>query len=284
MNRTRAQPSALLFDLHRLTVFRGDRRVLHDISLQVRLGEHLALLGPNGCGKSTLIKALVRELFPVPRRRGFRFNVLGHEQWDSAALARVLGVVEMDLLEHLSREITLRSVTVRELVLSGFFGGIGLWPHMRVTARHERETRRILRFLEIGHLARRPATELSSGEQRRALIGRALVHRPAALILDEPTNSLDPGAVGDFRGLLGRLARAGTTLILVTHHIADLVPEIERVVLMRKGRIVADGPKSLLLTSARLSQLFGTRLRVRRSGDRYDLGPTVRRRARPAKK
>lgn len=263
----------LLFDLHRLTVYRGDRRVLHDLSLQVRLGEHLALLGPNGCGKSTLIKALVREVFPVPARQGFRCHVLGREAWDNADLARVLGAVEMDLLQHLSHETTLRCVTVRELVLSGFFGSIGLWPHLRVTPAQERETRRILRFLEIPHLAHRPATELSSGEQRRALIGRALVHRPAALILDEPTNSLDPGAVGSFRALMSKLARAGTTLILVSHHIADVVPGIERVVLMQSGRIVADGPKSLILTSARLSRLFGTPLRVRRSGAFYDLMP-----------
>jgi iron complex transport system ATP-binding protein len=115
---------------------------------------------------------------------------------------------------------------------------------------------------------------MSSGEQRRAMIGRALVHDPEALILDEPTNSLDPGAVREFRALMRKLARAGRSLLLVTHHIADVIPEIERVVLLKDGRIVADGPKERLLTSARLSRLFGTRLRVLRRGKSYNILPS----------
>ena len=112
---------------------------------------------------------------------------------------------------------------------------------------------------------------MSSGEQRRAMIGRALVHRPEALILDEPTNSLDPGAVREFRQLLRKLVRAGKSLILVTHHISDLIPEIERVILFKSGRIVADGPTEKLLTSRALSQLFSAKLRVVRKGRNYDL-------------
>ena len=135
----------------------------------------------------------------------------------------------------------------------------------------ERKAREILRFLEIGHLAGRPVSAMSSGEQRRAMIGRALIHDPEALVLDEPTNSLDPGAVREFRTLLRKLARAGRTLLLVTHHIADVIPEIERVILMRDGRIVGDGAKATMLTSGRLSRLFGTKLKVVRAGRNYDV-------------
>lgn len=263
--------SSLLIDFQKLTVPRGDKAVLRGFNLQVRRGEHVAVLGPNGSGKSTLIKAITREIYPVAGGRGYRYQVRGRDDWDVDDLRGHFGIVALDQLQNLSNEITLRRVTARELVLSGYFNSLGLWPHHRVHPAQERQARAILRFLEISHLAHRPVSETSSGEQRRAMIGRALVHDPEALVLDEPTNSLDPGAVREFRTLLRKLARAGRTLLLVTHHIADVIPEIERVILMRAGRIVGDGPKSLLLTSARLSRLFGTRLKVVKSGRNYDV-------------
>jgi len=169
----------------------------------------------------------------------------------------MFGIVALDALHLLSNEITLRTVTAQELVLSGYFGNLGLWPHHAVTRAQERRARAILRFLEIAHLTHRPVAEMSSGEQRRALIGRALVHDPAALILDEPTNSLDPGAVREFHGLMRKLARSGRTLVLVTHHFSDVIPEIERVILMKSGRIIADGPRKKVLTQAAMRRLFG---------------------------
>ena len=264
-------PAALLIDFRNLTVTRGEKRVLRRFNLQVRRGEHIALLGPNGSGKSTLIKATTREIYPVTGGRGFRFQVLGRDDWDVNDLRGHFGIVALDQLQNLSNEITLRRVTARELVLSGYFNSLGLWPHHRVKPAQERRAREILRFLEIGHLAHRAVSEMSSGEQRRAMIGRALVHDPEALILDEPTNSLDPGAVREFRSVLRKLARAGKSLILVTHHIADLIPEIERVILIKHGRIIADGPTRHVLTSAALSELFGAKLRVVRKGRNYDL-------------
>lgn len=246
--------------------------MLCDFTIRITRGEHVAILGPNGSGKSTLIKAITRQVYPV-QTRGLQFQLLGHDDWDLDELRGHLGIVELDQLNNLSHEVTQRQVTVRELVLSGFFNSIGLWPHHRVTRAHERRARDVMRFLDIFELARRPLAETSSGEQRRAMIGRALVHDPEALILDEPTNSLDPGAVREFRLLMRKLARAGRSLLLVTHHIADVIPEIERVVLLKEGAIIADGPKAKLLTSARLSRLFGTRLRVVRRGRSYNIAP-----------
>ena len=263
-------PDSLLINFQHLTVPRGDRNVLRDFSLQVRRGEHVAILGPNGSGKSTLIKAITREIYPVDRP-DLRYELLGHADWDVNDLRGHFGIVALDQLHNLSHEVTLRRVTARELVLSGYFNSLGLWPHHRVKPAQERHTRAILRFLEISHLAHRAVSEMSSGEQRRAMIGRALIHDPEVLILDEPTNSLDPGAVREFRTLLRKLARDGRSLLLVTHHIADIIPEIERVILMQDGRILADGPKAHVLTSARLSQLFGANLRVVRKGRSYDL-------------
>lgn len=250
---------------------RGDRDVLRDFNLQVRRGEHIALLGPNGSGKSTLVKLVTGELYPQAGVRGMRFRLFGQDQWVLEEVRRRIGIVTLDLLQNLSHEVLARRVTAREMVLSGFFNSVGLWPHHHPTRTHERRARALLRFLEISHLTSRSIAEMSSGEQRRALIGRALVHDPEALILDEPTNSLDPGAVREFRDLLRKLARAGKTLILVTHHLADLIPEIERVILMQRGRILADGTKARVLTSPALSRLFGAKLRVIRRGADFDL-------------
>lgn len=263
--------SVPLIDFQNLTVARGDRRVLRNFDLQVRRGEHIALLGPNGSGKSTLVKLITCELYPETGHRHTRFQLFGQEDWALEDVRKRIGIVVLDMLQNLSHEIISRQVTAREMVLSGFFNSLGLWPHHRPTAAHERRARELLRFLEISHLASRPLSAMSSGEQRRAMIGRALVHDPEALILDEPTTSLDPGAVREFRTVLRKLARAGKSLILVTHHIADLIPEIERVILMKDGKIVGDGPKTKLLTSAALSRLFGAKLRVVKRGRDYDI-------------
>lgn len=261
-----------LLDFQHLTVPRGDRYVLRDFSLQILRGEHVAILGPNGSGKSTLIKAITREIYPVDRP-GLRYQLLGQDNWDINDLRSHFGIVALDQLHNLSNEVTLRRVTARELVLSGFFNSLGLWPHHRVRPAQERRARALLRFLELTHLADRPVSEMSSGEQRRAMIGRALIHDPEALILDEPTNSLDPGAVREFRQLLRKLARGGKSLLLVTHHIADVIPEIERVIFIKEGRVVADGAKSRILTSAKLSKLFDERLKVVKKNRSYDLAP-----------
>lgn len=271
MPKTTRDHSPLLIDFSGVTIVRGDVPVLRNLRLQIRRGEHVAILGPNGSGKSTLIKAITRELYPLDRGAKMRFQLLGQDDWDLNDLRGHFGIVTLDLLQNLSNEIVLRQVTARELILSGHFNSIGLWPHHRVTPAQEAQARKILRFLAISRLANRAVSTMSSGEQRRVLIGRALVHEPEVLILDEPTTSLDPGAVREFRVLLRKLARAGRSLLLVTHHIADVIPEIERVILIKAGRITADGVKSQMLTSARLSRLFGAKLRIIRRGRCYDV-------------
>ncbi len=268
---SRSTASPFLIDFAHVSIVRGEKIILKNLSLQIRRGEHVAILGPNGSGKSTLIKAITREIYPLNRGKRMRFQLLGQNNWDLNDLRGHLGIVALDLLQNISHEITLRQVTARELILSGFYNSIGLWPHQRVTPNREKQARRIMRQLKISHLANRSLAEVSSGEQRRAIIGRALVHDPEALILDEPTNSLDPGAVREFREVLRTLTRLGKTLILITHNIADLIPEIDRVIFMNRGKIQADGPKAALLTAPRLSELFGEKLRVVRRNGSYDL-------------
>jgi len=155
-----------------------------------------------------------------------------------------------------------RNYSGREIVLSGFFGSVGVWPYHEVTPEMERNTDKVLDLLEIAHLAHRPTNEMSSGEGRRILIARALVHNPQALVLDEPSTSLDLHATHELREILRKLTRQGIGIIMVTHHLPDIIPEIRRVVLMRAGRVYCDGAKEEVLQAEPLSALFGVPVEV----------------------
>jgi iron complex transport system ATP-binding protein len=184
-------------------------------------------------------------------------RIFGQETWNVFDLRALLGIVSNDLMQSCARDIS-----GREAVLSGFFSSIGIWPNHHVTAAMEAKTDEILALLEITHLASRDVNEMSSGEARRILIGRALAHDPKALVLDEPTASLDLHAMHELRAILRKLAQAGTSIIVVTHHLPDIIPEIGRVILIKKGRVLRDGPKRDVLTSELLSELFETKVEL----------------------
>lgn len=245
---------------------RGEKIALCDISLSVQAGEHVAILGPNGCGKSTLIKTITRECYPLIAA-GSSLTILGRDTWNVFELRPLLGIVSNDLMSASTRDIT-----GLEAVLSGFFSSIGIQPYHHVTPTMLQEARAALDLLEAPHLADREMTAMSSGEAKRILIARALVHHPLALLLDEPSNSLDFRAMLELRDILSKLARAGTGIILVTHHLSDLIGEIDRVILLRAGRIFADGCKSHILTSQRLSELFGHPVELIEHNGIYSLG------------
>ena len=247
----------MLIDFHNITVQRGDRKALDGVTLSIAEGEHAAILGPNGSGKSTLIKLIARELFPRQKSEPWHARILGRERWNLFDLRNQLGLVSNDWMAMCTRDYT-----GHEIVLSGFFGSVGVWPNHTVTPEMERKTDEVLDLLEIAHLAGRKTIELSSGEAKRILIGRALVHDPRALILDEPTNSLDLHASLGLRDILRKLTRSGITLLLVTHHLPDIIPEIDRVISIQSGRIFHDAAKCDVLTSGRLSELFRARVEV----------------------
>ena len=246
-----------LIELQNVSVQRGDNLVLNDVTLSIAQGEHVAILGPNGCGKSTLIKLISRDLYPRLKPEPWSLRILGRERWHLFELRNHLGLVSNDWMQMCNRDYS-----GYEIVLSGFFGSVGVWPYHEVTPEMERKTREVIELLEIGHLAERPTNEMSSGEARRILIGRALVHDPQALVLDEPTTSLDLRATYELRDILRKLTRRGISLLMVTHHLPDIIPEIRRVVLMRNGRVHLDGPTEDVLRQGPLTELFGIPVEV----------------------
>ena len=272
--RWRARPTILegmssFLKLEHVNVARGETTVLHDVNLQVDAGEHIAILGPNGCGKSTLIKTMTCECYPLAVD-GTRVSIFGRERWDLTELKKRLGVVSAEL----PGKATLRT-TGRDAVLTGFFSSSTLWPNLTVTDGMRARAEEVLELVGAVEIGDKVVGEMSAGEQRRVMIGRALVGSGASaaasadpgateqmLLLDEPSNALDLAAQQELRRMLRRLAQQGTGILLITHHIADILPEIERVILMRAGRIVADGAKEKLLTGAVLSELFGAEVRV----------------------
>ncbi|MCU0632612.1 MAG: ATP-binding cassette domain-containing protein [Methanolinea sp.] len=252
-------PGALpLLEFSNITVMRGEKKLLDRLSVTIREGEHIAILGPNGSGKSSFIRTINREYYPVlPEDDGVVFRIRGKDVWDVFDLRPLFGIVSPDLQFAYTR-----SVTGREVILSGFFSSIGLFNH-RVTPLMEERADQIIRFLEIRHLEDRTMDTMSSGEARRFLIGRALVHDPKALILDEPANSLDLHALHTFRRTLRNIARSGVGIIMVTHNLHDIIPEITRVILMKNGRFSLDGPKEDILTDENIGDLFTVPVRVK---------------------
>jgi iron complex transport system ATP-binding protein len=254
-----------LLDFHNLRVMRGQKIALDDFSLRIGADEHVAILGPNGCGKSTLIKTITRECYPVARADS-SMAILGEATWDVFALRARLGIVSNDLMLSVTGD-----ASGRDVVLSGFFSSTAIWPNHTVDPEKIKLADAALAGLKISHLAERPVCEMSSGEARRVLIARALVHKPGALLFDEPCNSLDLSAQQSLRQTMRALANSGTAIILVTHELADIVPEIGRVVLMNRGRVVADGPKEEILQVERLVALFGVSVEMARRDGHYHL-------------
>ena len=246
-----------VLELTNATVIKDERPVLDGLTLTIQADEHTAILGPNGAGKSAFVRLLTHEDRPLAAADGTPpVRVFGSDNWDVFELRSQLGIVSSDLHHRFVFGNNEGRVTADAAVLSGFFATQGILRYGVVTADMRRRAAEALDRMGVSHLARRRLDEMSSGEARRVLLARALVTAPRALVLDEPTTGLDLIARHAFMERVREIAREGTTLILIPHHIEEIVPEIERVILLRGGRILASGPKRSVLTAERLSGLF----------------------------
>lgn len=246
-----------MLELLHADVWRGDQRVFHDLSLKVRSDESLAILGPNGAGKSTLLKLITGEL-RAAAEPGSVARLFGEDLWSLEDLRHRLGLVSPEEAQRFDPE-----EPAADVVLSSLRGAFGVTRWMRFSKVERQSAREAMELAGVEDLAVRAYGELSSGERRRFLLARALVHEPEALLLDEPTTALDFPSAFAFIAVVRGLIRRGRGVIWVTHHPSEIPPEISRVILLKQGRVFADAVPRKALTSANLSELYDLPLRVR---------------------
>lgn len=261
----RTDRAAPLVEFHHATVRRAGREILHVDQLRIDRGERIAILGPNGAGKSTLVGMVTRQVLPLYAEPA-PVRWLGRERLETAELLRLCGVVSSR--EQWTLDVHL---TVEQVVTAALYGALAIPPGTEPTSEDRAAAARAIAAVGLGGFEGRDLTSLSTGEARRAAIARALVHDPQVLILDEPTAGLDPTAAYDLRRAVRDLAGRGATLVLVTHHLEDIVPEVDRVILISGGHVVADGPKAELLTSSVISDLYNIPVTVQERNGEYRL-------------
>jgi iron complex transport system ATP-binding protein len=258
-----------ILNLKNATVFRGTNKVFDGFCLTVDQGQNTAIIGPNGCGKSTLLKLISRELYPAHSAGGV-IEICGQSRWNVWELRNRLGLISADLQQRY-----LPHVSGLAVVVSGYFSSVGLYDHQQVGSQQIAFAEQVMDDLGVSHLRDRLFETFSTGEQRRCLLGRALVNQPEALIFDEPTAGLDLPAMFHYLQTLRRLMQAGTTIVLVTHHIHEIPPEIEHVVLLKAGRVMVAGDKAKMLTDQNLSALFEVPVKVVSSGGYFQALPAT---------
>ena len=256
-----------IIEITNASVYRQQNEVFSDLSITIPEGCNTAILGPNGAGKSTLLKLLSRELYPV-QRVGSSVRIYGQERWDVWALRAHFGLVSQDLQQQY-----MGNVRGLSIILSGYYSSNNIWDHQQFREADVEHAYDIMHTLGITELKDRLYATLSTGEQRRFLLGRALVHDPDALVLDEPTSGLDVKACFQYLAIIRGLMQAGKTIVLVTHHIHEIPPEVSRVVLLKEGKIVADGEKADICTDANLSMLFDTSVHLVQANGYYQAMP-----------
>ncbi len=245
-------------ELRNVSVVRDGRRILSSVDLDIRKGENVAVIGPNGSGKTTLIKLLRGDIRPYyDEDDPAVFRIFGMDRWNLFEVRGRMGVVSMDLQSQFGSD-----TTVREVICSGFFNSLDVFRCHEVTLDIEEAAVSAAVTMGIEDMMDRPIENLSLGEMRRALIARALVTRPDLLVLDEPMTGLDIVMKSRFRSMFDILIDAGVSVVMITHELTDIPVSVKRVVMVRDGRIFADGPKDELLTSGRISELFGEGIEV----------------------
>lgn len=261
-----------VLELHNATAYRNDTKVMDGFTISIRRGEHTAIVGPNGSGKSTFIQLLTHRIHPVAPEDGTpAIRVFGEDRWVVAELRKRIGIVSADLEYDIVHNLKKGRLSGRDVVVSGFFSSMQLFSHHRITAGMREKAGEALAVMGASYLSDRMFSRMSAGEERRVLIARALVTSPDVLVLDEPTTALDFVARQRCLQLIRDVARQGTTVIIVTHHIEEIIPEIAKVVLLKEGKAAFSGHKKEVLTSEHLSAVFDHPLTLGKDGDYYSV-------------
>lgn len=254
-----------LLEIRNATIWRGSTCVFDKLTLDIEQHERVAILGPNGSGKTTLLKTIDRELYPVAKKDSY-VRLFGKDRWNVWDLRKRIGVISNDLQHRYTA-----TTPAIEVVVSGFHSSIGVHGVLkdRVTPDHLDIAMETLAELGLAALCKTPLQSMSSGQQRRCLLARALVHDPQTLILDEPTSGLDFAASFDYLDRVRCLARDGRNIIIVTHHLNEIPPEVDRIILLQAGKVAADGLKADVLTEETLSGVYEIPIRVAEVGGYY---------------
>lgn len=257
--------TAPFLELNDAVVRREGKDILHIDAFTLNQGESIALIGPNGAGKSTFVQLITREVFPLYRDvPPVLFK--GRDRVTLEETKKCLGVVSSTM----QNQITVH-LPAWQIVCGGLFGALGIPKQCSVSQENIDAAHRALSFLGVDDLADRDIMTLSSGQARRVLVARALIHDPEVLVFDEPTTALDPEGMYYVRKAMRDLAAAGKAIVLVTHYPEDIIPEIDRVLMIKQGKVFADGRKGDLLTSDRMSELFDVPLKVLNQDSYYSL-------------
>lgn len=254
-----------VIEIKNTSIIKSNHKLLDNISLTINEGENTAIVGPNGSGKTTLLKIITRDLYPslIDNVESY-VKVFGNSSWDLFELRSKIGIISNSL-----QSIYNKNCKGIEVVLSGFFGSIGIYSTHKISLAMKLKANRIMDFLEIAHLKNRILDEMSSGEFNRFLVGRSLVNNPDILILDEPTTNLDIKATNVFLHYIQKIAKTGKTVIMVTHQIHDIIPEINRIILIKHGRIFKDGNKEEIINSKNFKQLFDYNIKIKKINGSY---------------
>jgi len=239
--------------------------ILEEINLKIKEGEHWTILGSNGSGKSTLIKLISNDLYPntkYPHKK----EIFGKARWSIFDLKKNLGIITNDLHNYFAMHG--KFLTAYEVILSGYFSSVGVFSHQDFTQEQHEKALEVLEFLEISHMKDKKVHQMSTGQLRRCIIGRALIHKPKAFILDEPTVGLDIKSQDSFIKLIRKLSKKAS-IILVTHHIEEIFPEVSNVALIYNKRIYKQGLKKDILNSENLSEIFEIDIKLEEENDRY---------------
>ena len=256
-----------IIELKNISVFQQRNKVFDNFSLSLEKGENTVILGPNGSGKTTLLKLLNRELYIVANEIS-SIKIFGKDRWNVEELRTHLGVVS----HHLQTNFSSNALGLY-VVLSGFYASDGIWQHQKFDDEHLELANQVMNLLDIENLRSRQYATMSTGEQRKFLLARALVHNPEVLLLDEPTSGLDLRACFQYLEIIQDLMNMGKNVILVTHHIHEVPPEITRVILLKEGKVVDDGDKTKVLTSKSLSKLFDRPIKIIQKNGFYQALP-----------